>query len=49
VFIYLLLAIALIYVAFLIYDINMNNRIFQRKRIDEDTPKEQNSLKPFKY
>ena len=48
-FVYLLLAIALIYIAFLVYDINGDGRRVLRKRIDKDIPKGQNSLKPFKY
>jgi len=48
-FIYLLLTIALIYIAFLVYDINVNDPSYFRKRIDEDATEDQNTLKPFQY
>ena len=48
-FVYLLLPITLIYIAVVIYDINMNDRPFRRKRINEDVPKEQETMKPFQY
>ena len=48
-FVYLLLPITLIYIVVVIYDINMNDRSFRRKRINKDVPKEQETLKPFQY
>ena len=48
-FVYLLLPITLIYIAVVIYDINVNDRSFRRKRINENTPEDRNSLKPFQY
>ena len=48
-FVYLLLAITLIYISFLIYDIKMNDRFVSRKRINEDVPEDQNCLKPFQH
>ena len=48
-FVYILLPITLIYIAVLIYDINMNDRSFQKKKINEDFPEDRNSLKPFQY
>ena len=48
-FVYILLPITLIYIVVVIYDINMNDRSFRRKRIHEDVPEDRNSLKPFQY
>jgi len=48
-FVYLLLPITLIYIAVVIYDINVNDRSFRRKTINENAPKDRNSLKPFQY
>ena len=48
-FVYLLLAITLIYIAFLIYDINLNDRSVSRKGINEDVPEDRNSVKPFQH
>jgi len=48
-FVYLLLAISLIYIAFLIYDINVNDRSVWRKGINEDVADDRNSLKPFQH
>jgi hypothetical protein len=48
-FIYLLLAFTLIYIVFLIYDINVNDRPVRSKGIKEDVPEDQNSLKPFQH
>lgn len=48
-FLYLLLPITLIYIAVVIYDKNVNNQSFRRKRIKEDIPEDRNSLKPFQY
>lgn len=46
-FVYLLLAITLIYIAFLIYDINLNDRSVSRKGINVDVSEDRNSLKKF--
>ena len=46
-FIYLLLVISLVYIVFLIYDINVTDRSPWRKGTDEDGPEDRNSLKPF--
>ena len=46
-FVYLLLAITLIYIAFLIYDIKLNDRSVWGKGINEDVPEDRNCLKSF--
>jgi len=48
-FVYLLLAITLIYIAFLIYDISLNDRSVSRKEINEDVSEDRNFLKPFQH
>ena len=48
-FTYLLLAIILIYIAYLIYDINVNDRSVRSKGINEYVPEDQDSLKPFQH
>jgi hypothetical protein len=48
-FVYILLPITLIYIVVVIYDINMNDRPFGRKKIIEDVPEDRNSVKPFQY
>jgi hypothetical protein len=48
-FVYILLPITLIYIVVVIYDINMNDRSFRRKKIIKDVQEDQNSLKPFQY
>ena len=48
-FVYLLLAITLIYIAFLIYDINLNDRSVSRKEINEDVPEDRNYLRSFRH
>ena len=48
-FVYILLPITVIYIAVVIYDINMNDRSFRRKRTHEDVTEEKEFLKPFQY
>ena len=48
-FVYLLLAITLIYIVFLIYDINSNDRSVSRKEVNEDVQEDRNFLKPFQH
>ena len=48
-FVYILLPITLIYIVVVIYDLNVNDRSFRRKKINEDVPEERNSVKPFQY
>jgi hypothetical protein len=48
-FVYILLPITIIYIVVVIYDINMNDRSFRKKKIIEDVPGDQNSVKPFQY
>jgi len=48
-FLYILLAVALIIFTLVIYDKNVNDRSFSGKIIDEDVPEDRNSIKPFRF
>jgi hypothetical protein len=47
--VYFILGLTIVYIAFLIYDINVNDRPVLRKGINEVVPEDRNSLKPFQH